>query len=76
VRHHEDERLTGAQALHVRYFLECCEHWRGHGYPESLSRSVAARDAAERHPLGGDEMAAVRRYLERRGGSAYKTARP
>ena len=69
MRHHEYERLNDAQALHVRYFLECCEHWRGHGYPESLSLAVAAHDAAERHPLGAHERAAVRRYLELRVGA-------
>ena len=67
MQQHEDKELSDAQALHVHYFLESWEHWRGHGYPESLSMSVAARDAAERHPLGGDEMAAVRRFLKRRG---------
>ena len=74
MQHHEGEGLSDAQALHVHYFLESCEHWRGHGYPESLSVAVAARDAAERHPLGEDEMTAVRRYLERRECLAYEAA--
>ena len=68
MRHDEYIRLNDAQALHVRYFLDCLEHWRGNGYPESLSLAVAAHDAAERHPLGEHELAGVRRYLELHAG--------
>ena len=64
--HHHLEGLNDTQVLHALYFLECVEHWRDHGFPEPLVLAVAARDAAERHPLGVEERAAVRRYLELR----------